>query len=131
LRRTRIVLALIVALCRCVVAQVSQVDGRIDGIISGPSGSPVANASVSATNTDTGFERSAQSNERGEYEVPLLPLGTYRMTVHAPGFATYEQTGIKVRLDAASQVNVALQIGSTGQTVNVTADASILNTQTR
>ena len=83
----------------------------------GSSGSPVANSAVVATNIDTGFERNAQSNERGEYEVPLLPVGTYKLAVAAAGFAKYEQTGIRVRLDAASQVNVALQIGSTGQTV--------------
>ena len=50
--------------------------------------------------------------------------------MQAPGFAAYEQTGINVQLDTASPVNVSLQIGSTKQVVDVTADASILNTET-
>src|SRR5947209_1139361 len=113
----------------CASAQVSQVNGTISGVITDPSGSAVPNAEVRATSLETGFERSTQSTDRGEYQVPLLPLGTYRIEVNKPGFAKYEQTGVQVRLDTASRVDIALQIGSTGQTVTVQSDATVLNTQ--
>ncbi len=112
------------------LAQISQVNGTISGVVSDPTGSPVANASVKARSAGTGFERETNSNARGEYQVPLLPLGTYAITVSAPGFQNYEQSGIGVRLDAASEVNVALQLGSSQQSVTVTSDATMLNTET-
>jgi hypothetical protein len=124
-------LKLLVILCVIAVslaAQTGQVSGTIRGLVSDASGSPVANAEVRASGLDTGFERRTVSNEKGEYEVPLLPLGTYKIEVSAPGLAPYTQSGIGVRLDAASLVNVTLQVGSTQQAVTVQSDASILNT---
>ena len=85
--------------------QISQVNGTISGVVSDPTGSPIANASLKARSATTAFERDTTSNTRGEYQVPLLPLGTYTITVSAPGFKNYEQSGIGVRLDAASEVN--------------------------
>ena len=116
-----------VSLC---FAQSGQVNGTIRGVVSDPSGSSVAHAAVHATSMDTGFQRNASSDDNGEYQVPLLPLGRYRINVDASGFAPYEQTGIDVKLDNASEVNVSLQVGSTQQSVTVDSDASILNTQT-
>ena len=127
---TFVVMAVLLVIWRPAQAQISQVNGTISGVITDPTGSPIARASVVATGADTGFERQSQSNERGEYQVPLLPLGTYQITVDAPGFAHYTQTGIIVRIDAASQANVALQLGSSAQSVTVQSDASVLNTST-
>ena len=111
-------------------AQISQVNGTIRGSITDPSGSQVPNADVKVTNLETGFERDTASDERGEYQVPLLPIGGYKIVVTAQGFNRYEQTGITVRLDNASEVNVPLQLGSSQQVVTVQGDATILNTQT-
>ena len=111
-------------------AQISQVNGTIAGSIVDPSGGRVSNAAIQVTNMATGFERNARSNESGQYEVPLLPIGTYKILVTAPGFSRYEQTGITVRLDNASEVNISLQLGSEQQAVTVEADATILDTQT-
>ena len=117
--------------CATVAAgQISQVNGTISGVISDPAGGPVPNAAIRATSMETGFERNTTSNSHGEYQVPLLPLGNYRLTVNAAGFNQYQQTGIQVRLDAASQVNIPLEIGSAQQTVTVTGDATVLNTET-
>ncbi len=99
-------------------------------MVSDPAGSPVSRAKITAIGSETGFERHTASNERGEYQVPLLPLGNYQITVEATGFALYTQTGIKVRLDAASQANVALQLASSSQAITVQSDATILNTET-
>src|SRR5208283_4285173 len=96
-------------------AQISQVNGTIRGSITDPSGSQVPNATIQVTSIDTGFERKVISNERGEYQVPMLPIGTYKIVVSAPGFSSYEQTGITVRLDNASEVNMALTLGSSQQ----------------
>jgi hypothetical protein len=64
--------------------QTGEANGGIHGAITDPSGGFIRDAKVRATNLSTGFQREAQTNERGEYEVPLLPLGKYRVDV-SPG----------------------------------------------
>ena len=110
--------------------QSGQVSGTIRGLVTDPSGGPVTGAAVQAVNLETGFERRATSGSDGVYEVPLLPIGSYKLIVNATGFDQFDQSGVGVRLDNASTVDVALRVGSSKQTVTVEGDASILNTQT-
>ena len=117
----------VAAIC---AAQSGQVNGTIRGTVADPSGSPTPNASVKALNLATGFERRAQSGSDGAYELPLLPIGVYKVEVNAAGFAPFTQSGVSVELDKASTLNVALQVSTSQQAVTVEADASILNTQT-
>ncbi|MBV9939427.1 MAG: carboxypeptidase regulatory-like domain-containing protein, partial [Acidobacteriaceae bacterium] len=123
------------ALCALVVfarlyGQSGQVSGTIRGLVTDSSGGPVTGAAVQAVNLETGFERRATSGSDGVYEVPLLPIGSYKLIVNATGFDQFDQSGVSVRLDNASTVDVALRVGSSKQTVTVEGDASILNTQT-
>ncbi len=113
----------------CLFGQSGEVNGTIKGTVSDPTGTPVTSAAVQAVNLDTGFQRSAASDSSGRYQVPLLPLGRYKITVKMPGFATYEQSGISVRLDNVSLVNVPLHLGSSNQEITVQSDATILNTE--
>jgi len=112
------------------LAQSGQANGSIRGSVSDPSGSAVIHAAVISANLATGFERDAETNSRGEFELPLLPLGAYRVKVSAPGFSPFVQSGVRVELDKNSTLNVALQVGSSQQSVTVESDAGILNTQT-
>jgi hypothetical protein len=123
---TLFVLCLVV---RPVYSQTGNVTGTITGLVTDPSGAVISSAAVTATNSDTGFSRSGVSNQQGQYEIPLVPIGTYAITVTSPGYGAYEQHGIQVSLDSASVVDAHLNIGSSAQTVSVTADASILNTE--
>ena len=113
-----------------VLAQTSSVASSIAGVVHDPAGQVVAGATISATELDTGFTRTVQAGNDGEYAVPLLPEGTYRILVTAPSFQSYQQNGITVRVGQSSAVDVTLKTGSTAETVTVTADASILNTET-
>ena len=111
-------------------AQTGAADGAIRGLVRDPNNAAVASADVKARNLDTGFDRRATSNGDGEFELPLLPLGRYEVTVTAAGFASYTQTGIVVTLARSSDLIVPLQLASTSQNVTVDADASILTTNT-
>src|SRR5260370_11761630 len=125
-------LSLLLAVCllvQPVFAQKGNVTGTITGLVTDPSGAVIAGATVTTANSATGFSRSGVSNPQGQYEIPLLPVGTYAITVTSPGYGTYEQRGIQVGLDSDSVVDARLNIGSSAQTVSVTADASILNTE--
>ena len=107
-------------------AQTATVNGTISGVVRDPSGSAIANASVAVTNLDTGFRRSVTTDEAGEYQTGLLPLGGYEILVQAPGFADYQQSPIQVSVGRVSTVSPTLEISRERRTVTVTADAAIV-----
>ena len=111
-------------------AQTGAADGAIRGVVRDPNNAVINNADAKARNLDTGFERRTTSNAEGEFELPLLPLGRYEVTVTAPGFASFTQTGIVVTLARSSDLEVPLKLASSAQNVTVDADASILTTNT-
>lgn len=102
---------------------------QISGSISDPAGAVVAGAQVTATQTDTGFIRAAVTGEDGSYVLPNLIVGSYELQVVHSGFKTYSQTGIVLQVSDSVTVNIKLEIGSTSQSITVTADASMVNTE--
>ena len=66
---------------------------------------------------------SAVSDERGEYHILGLPAGQYVLTVEQPGFRTYRQSGITLRLADRTALDVKLEVGQPSQSVDVTAAA--------
>ena len=106
-----------------------QVTSVISGNVTDPKGSPVPGAQVVVTNTGTNIVHQAQTKDDGYYEVPLLPVGTYRMEVQKEGFARFLQSGIVLQLNTNPTINVALQIGSVSETVEVQANAAMVETQ--
>src|SRR5438128_211585 len=88
----------LVALAHLLPAQSQATTGIIRGVVSDPSGNPVTGASVVVHETQTGFQRALQTNERGVFVASLLPLGTYDVTARGVGFAESKKTGIPLRL---------------------------------
>lgn len=109
-------------------AQTGAANGSIQGFIHDPQNAAVANAQVEARNIETGYFRKAVSGRDGGYSLPLLPVGSYTLSVKMDGFARYEQGGIVVLLSKTSDVPVNLQLVASQQSVTVQEDASILNT---
>lgn len=109
-------------------AQSGVANGSIRGIVRDPAGSPIPNATTEARNLATGYLRSATTTTAGEFELPLLPLGTYSIEIKAAGFAPYKQTGVRVDLARSSDLTIALKLATAEQTITVAADASILTT---
>src|ERR1035438_3829472 len=83
---------LALAMSANVFGQASAINGEINGTVTDPSGAAISNATVQIGNTDTGFKLSTKTGESGLYRFTVLPLGTYKIAVQAPGFATDEQT---------------------------------------
>jgi hypothetical protein len=107
-----------------------QITATISGIVTDTSGSVVSNAHVVATNTGTNAALAADSNAAGEYRINLLPVGTYRLKISAPGFKTYEQDGIVLDLGQSSSINAQLNIGATNETVTISTSVPLINTST-
>lgn len=116
-------------LCFCAFLGAAIPTGTITGAIQDPSGAAVPAARVTVTSTETGLTRRTVSGSNGEYVVPLLPVGVYRISIEAAGFAPFEQIGIVVRADQNSTVPVTLKIGSSTQAVTVQANAQMVETR--
>ncbi|HLH42960.1 MAG TPA: carboxypeptidase regulatory-like domain-containing protein [Bryobacteraceae bacterium] len=104
-------------------------NGTITGIVSDPAGAVVANASVEVRNTDTGVVYPTVTTASGEYTVTQLPVGPYQVTVRVMGFKTYTHSNIQVTAASIIREDPKLEIGATGETVTVTAEASLLKTE--
>ena len=104
--------------------------GSIVGTVADPSHSVIPSAKIALTNTATGERRTATSGADGSYRfVNLLP-GTYKLEVEAPGFQHYTQDQIEINVEATVRADVAMQLGSVEQTVEVTGAAPLLQTET-
>jgi hypothetical protein len=105
----------------------AQYRSTVSGSVTDQSGAIIPNATVTITNTETKTSNVGRSNDAGIYSFPQLMAGPYSMTVAAPSFETYVQSGIVVALNTSSRIDVKLVIGSVSTTVKVDADASPLN----
>lgn len=103
---------------------------QISGTITDPSGAPIPGAQISVTQTETGLTRQVQSGSDGSYLLPELPVGPYKLQVEAKGFGTYVQTGITLQVSDSPKVNVTLRLGQLTEQVQVSADASMVKTDT-
>jgi hypothetical protein len=101
----------------------------ITGTIADPSGAAVANASVEVHNLENGAVFKVASSDTGNYTVSQLPVGDYAIDVTVPGFKKYSHT--KFHLDAGQTMreDIALQVGAASEAVTVTAESSLLQTE--
>src|SRR5438445_1353954 len=102
--------------------------GKISGFIKDPSGATIANAKVTVRN-NTGIERQTTTNDSGYYVVTNVPPGLYTMTAEAPGFQKYETRDNKLDPAADLVIDAMLTVGSYSQTVEVSASAVQLQTE--
>ena len=103
--------------------------GTIVGTVTDQQGGAVANAKVTITEDATGLKYSVQSSTGGDYIRPALKAGTYSIEVEAPGFKKSVQRGILLTAGDRTGVNVQLSVGDITQSVEVAADAPLLQTE--
>jgi len=102
--------------------------GQITGKVLDPSGAAVPGAQVKVINVATNSTASTTSDEHGSYTSLYLTPSTYRVTVEATGFKKLVRNGIDVRVGDSLQVDLTLEVGAAQETVNVTAEAALLET---
>jgi len=103
--------------------------GRISGFIKDPSGATVPNAKITVRN-NSGLERQSTTNDSGYYNVTNVPPGTYTLTAEAAGFQRYETRDNKLAPASNLVIDATLTVGSVTQTVEVSATALQLQTET-
>jgi hypothetical protein len=109
-------------------AQIATTTATLSGVVTDPSGAVLPHASVTLVATEKGINRTFTTDNGGRYSFNQLPPSTYSMTVKAKGFETYQQDGIVLNAAFTATQDVKLAIGSESQSITVTADASMLNT---
>ena len=102
---------------------------QVSGNVVDPSGAGIANAEVTMTQTDTNLVRATRSSATGSYTLPNLPIGPYKLEVKAQGFKTFLQEGIVLVVNNNIQVDANMQIGQTSESVEVSAQASMVETK--
>lgn len=102
--------------------------GIIAGVVKDSTGAVLPGASLVVVNEDTNVARSATTNAAGEFKVEFLPVGAYRVEVTLSGFKRSTRTGVVVEVSRTARVDAVLEIGAAIETVEVRADAPLVDT---
>jgi hypothetical protein len=105
------------------------VNATLLGTVTDSSGAAVANVKMTITETNTGISHNSQTNESGNYVLPDLPPGTYRVTAELAGFKRASRASIDLIVNSTERVDLVLEPGSSSETITVEAETPILQTE--
>jgi hypothetical protein len=103
--------------------------GSLAGTVTDATGNVVANATLTATDLGTGQTQTATSESTGAYRFSALQVGTYNVSAVAPGFKKTDRSGVQIQLETTTALDISLQVGATSETVEVSATAPQLETE--
>ncbi len=112
------------------VSALAQGTGSISGIVHDSSGAVMPNVRVTITSVEQGTTYKTTTNSAGEYLQAALPPGAYNVSVEAPGFKTFEVTGIVLRVSEKTRADATLSIGAVQTTVEIQGSATQVQTET-
>jgi hypothetical protein len=113
----------------CGIAHGQGATAQISGTATDSTGAVLPGVEITLTQTETAAARSAITNESGFYVVPNLPVGPYKLEASLPGFRSFVQTGIVLQVNSTPTINVALQVGQVTETIEVQANAAMVETR--
>jgi hypothetical protein len=121
------VISAIALLLTGAIASAQLSTAQLGGRVTDESGAVLPGATVTVTQTDTGFTRTDVTDGNGGYILSNLATGPYRLEVSLQGFRTYVQTGIVLQVNASPVVNVVLTVGSLEESVTVEGAAPLVD----
>jgi len=105
----------------------AQSTSQLNGSVADSTGAKVSGAKITLTDAATGLQRSTTSNEAGLYQFLDVPPGNYRMDATATGFAAYVAAKVTLIVKTPSTVNIQFHVAGMATTVNVEAEAPLIN----
>jgi len=123
----------LIAACTLLAASPSlsqEVSAGVTGQVSDPSGAAVVGASVTARDLDRGTLWPTKTNAEGVYALPRIPPGRYEIRVTAPGFRAAVHPSLQLEINQRARLDIQLELGSLTETVQVQAEAALLQTDT-
>jgi Carboxypeptidase regulatory-like domain/TonB dependent receptor-like, beta-barrel len=125
-------MAALIAVCALALSAgpvaAQQTTGNIQGRILDAQKAAVPGVTVTAKSKATGFTRSEVSDSEGLYRLNGLPVGTYDLRAELSGFAPFERKDVIVNIGETLDVNVDMKVAGVAESVNVTAESPIVNT---
>ena len=104
-------------------------NGTISGMVTDPSGAPIAGAEILVVNDLTRVQYPGKTNDEGIYLVSNLPPGPYRIQVAKFGFKTIIKPDVTLNIQDALSLNFALSLGSVSEVVTIQGGAPLVNTE--
>ena len=126
----RLMALLLLVLCGSCAAIAQRITGNIAGTVKDEQGAMVTTATIKASNTETGFNRTAPVNGDGTFLIQYLPVGNYTVAVEAAGFKKFVQQNVTVAVDQTVPLGITLAVGAASQTVEVTEAPPLVETTT-
>ena len=112
-----------------VLAQSQATTGNIEGRVLDPNEAAVPNVMVTATNQDTGREKSVNSDNEGNYQIMLLPPGTYTVRATAQGFDQRSIENVTVNVGGRTPVDIKISVGGVKTSeLTITAELPVVET---
>jgi hypothetical protein len=102
--------------------------GTILGTVTDTSSAAVPGAQVTATNLDTQFSRSATTDQSGQYSLPLMPVGNYKVEFALDGFKNLSRTGILLEVGRNARIDVAIEPGNVAESITVVGASPLVET---
>lgn len=121
---------LLVVLCLPALLLGQSYTASVRGLVIDPSQAGVPNAKVIATDVERNLEHATMTDSAGRYVLTALPRGRYTLAVEAAGFKRYTHAQFELQVDQQAQIDVTLAVGSVAETVEVVAQAPLLETAT-
>jgi hypothetical protein len=121
---------IVLLLCACLPLFAQEFRATISGSITDPTDAPIGGAKITATNLDRNAITESESTGAGVYTIgPLLP-GRYNLTAEKAGFKKYVKEGLSLSTADRVGLNIRLELGAVAESVTVTGEASLLQTET-
>ena len=103
--------------------------GSLVGTVTDETGAAIPGATVTITHSGTGASRETATDSTGAYRFPTVQSGTYTVAVTLSGFRTFTRTEVPVTLNNITRVDASLQVGQLSETVTVSAETPVLQTE--
>jgi hypothetical protein len=104
-------------------------NATVTGQVTDETGAVIPGVTITIQNKDTQVSQSTASNSEGRYAIPGLIPGNYTLAAEFQGFKKFERPNIVLQIGDRVGLDVAMQVGSTGETVTVTAEVPLLRTE--
>ncbi|HEY3988167.1 MAG TPA: TonB-dependent receptor [Acidobacteriaceae bacterium] len=127
--RVAVVSAAVIAIAACPAALAQTITGTVRGTVTDPQGAVVPGAQVTATNESTRVSTSTVTTHDGTYSIQFLPIGSYLIVVNSSGFKRVTVGPFRLEIDQIAKIDARLEVGEAAATVNVSATASLLQTE--
>lgn len=125
-----VLLCVLAALLLPVAASAQQTTGSIVGTVTDPTGAAVKGVAITARDLDRGTELTSRTNDEGAFDFPTVPIGRYQVSAESQGFQKAAYPEFTLVLNQTARLNIQLHVGQRTETVEVSASAPMLETDT-